>query len=72
VIFLRAIADIPLSNIIKMLSQKPLQDEDRRQWLLEIEDDIRLAITQNREAVITCSALKASYRRQLTYLGQVQ
>jgi gluconokinase len=62
----------PLSNIIKMLSQKPLQDEDRRQWLLEIEDDIRRAITQNREAVITCSALKASYRRQLTSLGQVQ
>jgi gluconokinase len=62
----------PLSNIIKMLSENPLQDEDRRQWLLEIEDDIRRAITQNREAVITCSALKSSYRRQLTSLGQVQ
>jgi gluconokinase len=62
----------PLSNIIKMLSQKPLQDEDRHQWLLEIEDDIRRAITQNREAVITCSALKTSYRRQLMSLGQVQ
>lgn len=62
----------PLSNIIKMSSQQPLQDEDRRQWLLEIEDDIRRAITQHREAVITCSALKTSYRRQLTSLGPVQ
>ena len=62
----------PLSNIIKMLSQHPLQDEDRRQWLLAIEDDIRRAIAQNREAVITCSALKTSYRRQLISLGQVQ
>jgi gluconokinase len=62
----------PVSNINKMLSHKPLQDEDRRQWLLEIENDIRWTITQRREAVITCSALKTSYRRQLTSIGQVQ
>jgi gluconokinase len=62
----------PLPNIIKMLSQSPLQDEDRRQWLLEIEDDIRRAVDRNRETVLTCSALKASYRRQLTSLGRVQ
>ena len=53
----------PPSNIIKMLSQNPLQDEDRRQWLLEIEDDIGRAIDRSRETVITCSALKASYRK---------
>ena len=62
----------PPSNIIKMLSQNPLQDEDRRQWLLEIEDDIRRAIDRSRETVITCSALKASYRKQLTSLKRVQ
>jgi gluconokinase len=62
----------PPSNIIKMLSQNPLQDEDRRQWLLQIEDDIRRAIDRNRETVITCSALKASYRKQLTSPNRVQ
>lgn len=62
----------PLPNIIKMLSQRPLQDEDRHQWLLEIEDDIQRAIDRNRETVTTCSALKASYRKQLTSLKRVQ
>jgi gluconokinase len=62
----------PPSNIIKMLSQNPLQDEDRCQWLLEIEDDIRRAINRSRETVITCSALKASYRKQLASPNRVQ
>jgi gluconokinase len=62
----------PLSNVIKMISQKPLQDEDRRQWLLEIQDDIQRAINSNREIVLTCSALKLSYRQQLTSSGRVQ
>ncbi len=62
----------PRSNIIKMLAQQPLQDADRRQWLLEIEDDIHRASDRNRETVITCSALKLSYRRQLSALGRVQ
>ncbi|PZV17064.1 MAG: gluconate kinase [Pseudanabaena sp.] len=62
----------PLSNIIKMSSQIPLEDEDRRQWMMEIEDDIRRAVNRNRETVITCSALKASYRKLLTSPGQVQ
>jgi gluconokinase len=62
----------PLSNVIKMSLQQPLEEEDRLPWLLEIEDDIRRAINRNRETVITCSALKASYRKQLTSLGRVQ
>ena len=62
----------PPSNIIKMISQNPLQDEDRRQWLLELEDDIRRAVGDNRETVMTCSALKASYRKQLTSSNRVQ
>ena len=60
------------SNINKMLSQIPLEDEDRRDWLLQIEEDIRRAIDKNRETVITCSALKASYRKQLTSPSRVQ
>lgn len=62
----------PLSNISKMQSQIPLQDKDRRQWILEIEDDIQRAINRHREAVITCSALKRSYRQLLMTPGLVQ
>lgn len=62
----------PLSNIMKMRSQTPLQDDDRQQWLAAIESDIQRAIELNRETVITCSSLKAAYRKRLTALGRVQ
>ncbi|PZV07176.1 MAG: gluconate kinase [Leptolyngbya sp.] len=62
----------PLPNILKMASHIPLQDSDRQPWLLAIEDDIRRAITLKRETVFTCSALKQSYRKQLTATGRVQ
>ncbi len=62
----------PLTNLIKMISQRPLQDEDRLQWLLEIENDVRRALERNIETVLTCSALKASYRKQLASPGRVQ
>jgi gluconokinase len=62
----------PLQNVIKMITPQPLQEEDRLPWFLAIEDDIRRAIDLNREIVMTCSALKASYREQLTSLGRVQ
>lgn len=61
-----------LRNIIKMSLPQPLQEEDRRPWLLEIEADVRGAIDRNLEIVMTCSALKASYRKQLTSVGRVQ
>jgi gluconokinase len=62
----------PLSNIIKMQSQQPLNDADRHQWLLAMEEDIRRAVDRNREVVVSCSALKASYRTQLRSPGRVQ
>ena len=55
-----------------MLSQVPLQYEDRQQWPLAIEADIRRAVSLERETVITCSTLKAAYRDQLTSPGRVQ
>ncbi|MBE9070172.1 AAA family ATPase [Leptolyngbya cf. ectocarpi LEGE 11479] len=61
-----------LSNIIKMQSRIALEDKDRHQWLLEIEDDMQQAIDKNRETVLTCSALKASYRKQLASFERVQ
>jgi gluconokinase len=62
----------PMSNIQKMHSQQPLTDADRRPWLLEIDRDVRRAIDRRRETVLTCSALKADYRRQLAALGRVR
>jgi len=60
------------SNISKMRSGTPLEDEDRRQWLLQIENDIQRAIDLNLETVITCSALKVSYRKQIASQNRVQ
>jgi gluconokinase len=60
------------ANIIKMSSGIPLEDEDRRQWLAAIEADLRWSLDRNREVVMTCSALKVEYRKQLTSLGRVQ
>jgi gluconokinase len=60
------------ANVAKMKAQQPLQDEDRHQWLLEMEDDIRRAVVKTHETVMTCSALKISYRQQLTFPGRVQ
>jgi gluconokinase len=62
----------PLANIKKMISHTPLEDEDRRQWLLNIEADIQRAIVLNSETVITCSGLKYSYRQQFELLDHVQ
>lgn len=61
-----------LSNILKMAAHIPLQDSDRQSWLLEMEADIQRAIVLNRETVLTCSALKLSYRTQLTAPERVQ
>jgi gluconokinase len=60
------------ANIMKMSSGKPLEDGDRHQWLAAIEADIQWSSDRHREVVITCSALKAKYRKQLTSLGRVQ
>ena len=62
----------PLPNILKMAARIPLQDRDRQVWLLAMQDDIQRAISLNRETVLTCSALKLSYRKQLTAPERVQ
>jgi gluconokinase len=60
------------ANVKKMSSGKPLEDGDRRQWLADIEADIRWSLDRKREVVITCSAIKTGYRNQLNSLGRVQ
>ncbi|MGV0718284.1 gluconokinase [Mycolicibacterium sp. XJ662] len=53
----------PPANIAKMTSGQPLDDDDRRPWLDAIGE--WLAERGERGGVMSCSALKRSYRDQL-------
>jgi gluconokinase len=52
----------PAANIAKMRAGVPLSDEDRWPWLDVVAAVIDDHIAAGRSAVITCSALKRSYR----------
>jgi gluconokinase len=52
----------PPANIAKMKSGQPLDDADRAPWLARVEAWISAELAQGRSSVITCSALKRSYR----------
>ncbi len=52
----------PASNIEKMRAGHPLTDADRRPWLEAIAAWIGEQEAAGRNAVLTCSALKRSYR----------
>jgi gluconokinase len=45
-----------------MAAGHPLTDEDRAPWLVAIRDWIAAELTAGRSCVVTCSALKRSYR----------
>lgn len=55
----------PTANVDKMRRGIPLTDEDRAPWLAVLEHLIRDLITQAQSAVISCSALRQSYRDRL-------
>lgn len=52
----------PQSNIEKMTHRIPLTDEDRKPWLVKVGSWVRQQIAVGECGVITCSALKRSYR----------
>jgi len=56
----------PPANIAKMSAGIPLTDADRAPWLAAVGAWIDRRIAQSGGGVITCSALKAAYRRMLT------
>lgn len=56
----------PESNINKMSQGVPLQDADRWPWLLQIQTWITEQARAGRSTVLTCSALKRSYRQLLS------
>lgn len=56
----------PASNIAKMNSGTPLNDEDRWPWLTAIRDWMTKQADAGHCTVLTCSALKQSYRDLLS------
>ncbi|MDF0716177.1 gluconokinase [Muricauda sp. 334s03] len=53
----------PEANVKKMSSGRPLNDEDRKEWLIAIN---KLAVEhRHKGAIIACSALKKNYRSLL-------
>ncbi len=55
----------PAENIDKMSRGIPLNDEDRKPWLLKLNNLIHNTISQDKSAILACSALKSSYREIL-------
>ncbi|WP_258805160.1 gluconokinase [Pseudarthrobacter sp. NS4] len=56
----------PEANIVKMTQGIPLQDGDRWPWLGEIRNWMTGQAQAGCSTVLTCSALKKSYRRLLS------
>ncbi|KAI5732971.1 hypothetical protein M8J76_006264 [Diaphorina citri] len=52
----------PQSNIDKMSAKQPLNDEDRRPWLNNINRIIHQLNVDNLTGVLVCSALRRNYR----------
>ncbi|WRZ88743.1 gluconokinase [Streptomyces sp. NBC_01007] len=56
-------------NIARMSSGRPLDDADREPWLHTLANWIRDATRSRRSAVVSCSALKLTYRELLRAAG---
>ncbi|MCB1103863.1 MAG: gluconokinase [Cephaloticoccus sp.] len=52
----------PPENVSKMSAGTPLSDSDRAPWLAAIRSHLDDHIARDEGAVVTCSALKQSYR----------
>jgi gluconokinase len=55
----------PAANVAKMAAGQPLTDADREPWLAAVAAWIDTELQAGRRGVITCSALKRSYRDRL-------
>jgi gluconokinase len=55
----------PPANIAKMSAGQPLDDADRAPWLAALRRHIDACLAHGENTVVTCSALKKSYRRTL-------
>jgi gluconokinase len=59
----------PAANVEKMSEGIPLTDEDRWPWLAKVADWIDNRLDTGENGIITCSALKRSYRNVLNRRG---
>jgi gluconokinase len=59
----------PPANVDKMAAGIPLTDDDRWPWLAKIADWIDGRLDTGKNGIITCSALKRSYRNVLNRRG---
>lgn len=55
----------PEANLAKMRSGVPLTDEDRQPWLHAVAEWMDARIASGESGVVTCSALRRSYREML-------
>ncbi len=56
----------PAANVAKMRAGHPLTDADRQPWLAAVAARIDAYQSAGQSAVLACSALKRSYRDELT------
>jgi gluconokinase/shikimate kinase len=59
----------PQSNIEKMSAGHPLTDDDRRPWLAKIAGWVGERLDNRENGLITCSALKRTYRDAINRRG---
>jgi gluconokinase/shikimate kinase len=59
----------PQSNIEKMKAGNPLTDADRQRWLTNIAERVEGRLDAGENGLITCSALKRSYRELINRRG---
>jgi len=59
----------PEANRLRMEAGMPLSDEDRKPWLAAISAWIDERLAAGESGVVSCSALKRSYREQLSRPG---
>ena len=59
----------PAANVAKMHAGHPLDDDDRAPWLAKVADWVDAQLDAGRSGIITCSALKRSYRALIDRRG---
>jgi gluconokinase len=57
------------SNIEKMRAGQPLTDADRQRWLATVAEWVEARVDAGENGLITCSALKRSYREVINRRG---
>jgi gluconokinase len=62
----------PATNVEKIRRGIALDDDDRRPWLERLRAAITQWITEGRNVVMACSALKRSYRHELDVGSEVR